>query len=346
MPDLLIRVDANPEIALGHLKRCISLAEALQSTGVEPLLLCHDDPQTKDILRTSSLRHEFSNTRINTGEDGPSTLSFLRSHEIQSVVFDSYAVDTDYLNYFRTQGLKVICVDDLGDRPLDCDVVINGSLGAEELAYDAQHQFLGLSYCILAKPFWETNRPDRQENEVINVLITMGGIDHYGLSEKCMELLDGIPEPLEITVVVGPYYENRQRIERVSLTIRKPVELVIGSNDLFPYIEKCDMAISAGGITLYELAALKKPAIGIGLWENQYQNVIELDKKGVILGLIYADEPSFAEKLSAATAKLVTDQNLRAQMAERAGESLDGNGALHVAREIGKLIGREHANQR
>ncbi|MBI4825109.1 MAG: UDP-2,4-diacetamido-2,4,6-trideoxy-beta-L-altropyranose hydrolase [Nitrospirae bacterium] len=334
---ILIRTDASPDIALGHLKRCISLAEGLRIKGVEPVFLSLDDNSAKELLSSFTFESGFINTPINTGDDADKTLSFMRENDLDSVIFDSYSVDAKYLDTFSKKNFKVICMDDLADRPLPCDMVINGGLGAEELKYEAPHKLLGINYCILSRPFREPSAYE-ENTDVRNVLITMGGIDHYRLSERSMRMLDELPGDFSITVIIGPYYENVKEIEDVAGSIEKDVELIRGSNDLYPFMKKCDMAISAGGFTLYELATLKKPVIGISLWENQYRNVNELDKKGIILGLNYSDDASFDNKLESSIKRLADDSSLRNTMAQRAGRMFDGQGAVRAADEIRKFL--------
>jgi len=50
VPKLVVRVDANPEIALGHLKRCLSLAEALRRVGMESVFVTNGDPESRRLL--------------------------------------------------------------------------------------------------------------------------------------------------------------------------------------------------------------------------------------------------------------------------------------------------------
>ncbi|MBI4843584.1 MAG: UDP-2,4-diacetamido-2,4,6-trideoxy-beta-L-altropyranose hydrolase [Nitrospirae bacterium] len=334
---LLVRVDANPDIALGHLKRCLSLAEALRINGAEPVFLSLDDKSAKELLAGLNFPSGFIDTPVNTGDDADKTLSFMREKNLEAVIFDSYSVDAEYLARFSGKKFKVICIDDLADRPLPCDMVINGGLGAEKLNYDAPRKLLGIDYCILSRPFWEPSI-SKGNADVRNILITMGGIDHYGLSERSMRMLDELPGAFSITVIIGPYYENMKEIEDTAGDIEKDVELVRGRNDLYPYMKKCDMAVSAGGFTLYELATLRKPVIGISLWENQYRNVNELDKKGAILGLNYSDGASFDNELTSSVRRLFSDISLRNTMAEKAGMLFDGQGAMRAAGEIRKFL--------
>ena len=337
MQRILIRVDASPEIALGHLKRCISLAEGLSAKGLDPLFLCLDDESSRKLLSIFSFQTVFINTPVNTGEDIASTLNLMKEKALDCVIFDSYSVNSDYLDHFSSAGHRVICIDDIADRPLPCNMIINGGLRAEELDCEAPIKLLGIKYCLLSKPFWNHSNT-RISGDINNVMITMGGIDHYRFSERCMKIIDKIPGDIHITIIVGPFYDNKADIEKIARQISKEVELVKGRDNLHPYMQKCDMAISAGGFTLYELAALRKPVIGLGLWENQYRNVDELDKMGVILGLKYIDDNKFHNNFESAVCRMAESPELRNDLAEKAGALLDGQGALRTAAEIKQFL--------
>lgn len=337
MQRILFRVDANPDIALGHLKRCVSLAEGLREKGVEPLFLTFDTESSRALLANYTFQSGFLDTPVNTADDTDKTLSFMKDNNLDSVIFDSYSVTKEYLDTFSHQALNVICIDDIADRPLPCDMIINGGLGAETLDYEAGIKLLGIRYCILSRPFWNYSNIGKKKG-IHNILITMGGIDHYGFSEKSMQILDRLPQDFKITMVIGAYYENLDTIKAMAQEVKKDVELIIDQNDLYPYMQKCDMAISAGGFTLYELAALRKPVIGLGLWENQYRNVGALDKMGVILGLKYMDDDSFHHSFESTVSRLTGDQDLRNGLAEKAGELFDGQGALRTASNIKKFL--------
>ena len=334
---ILIRVDASPEIALGHLKRCISLAEGLITKGVEPLFLCLDDESSRKLLSGFSFQTAFIDTPINTGDDIVSTLNLMKEKDLDCVILDSYSVNSDYLDHFSAVGRRVICIDDIADRPLPCSMIINGGLRAEELNYEAPLKLLGIKYCLLSKPFWNPSAT-KTSGDINNIMITMGGIDHYRFSERCMKIIDKIPGAIRITIIIGPFYDNKLDIEKVARQISKEVELVTGKNDLHPYMQKCDMAISAGGFTLYELATLRKPVIGLGLWENQYRNVDELDKMGAILGLRYIDDNKFHNSFESAVCRMADSPELRCDLAEKAGALFDGQGTLRIASEIKKFI--------
>ena len=60
---------------------------------------------------------------------------------------------------------------------------------------------------------------------------------------------------------------------------------------------KCDLAISAGGQTTYELARVGVPTIAIGLAENQRNNIRGWIEKGFLKKELWYDDDNLFEEL-------------------------------------------------
>ena len=80
---------------------------------------------------------------------------------------------------------KILIIDDLGDRNLICDFLLNQNLGASAEKYEGKLpiscQFLlGPTFALLRSEFkdWrERSLEDRLDRNIENILITMGGVD-------------------------------------------------------------------------------------------------------------------------------------------------------------------------
>lgn len=332
----LIRVDANPEIALGHLKRCMALAEGLKRENCEVLFVCLEDDSTKKVVENSKFSFRFVSDEIGKGNDLSKTLELARGFSAEAVIIDSYSVNGSYTESIMGEEIKTIYIDDLAQTKLPCHGIINGMIGAEHICYDVSLKLLGKDFLLLGKEYW--NPGMACIGEVSNVLITMGGIDHYCLSEQVLVILEKHPKDFSISVVIGPYYENEKQIDAQMRKMRKKVCLIKEANTLFYNFEKSDMAISAGGFTLYELATMGKPTIGVGLWENQRGNVERLGERQVIEPLFYSDGASFDRKLEQAVFKLLNDGERRRDLAVKGQRFFDGQGAIRAARELSGFV--------
>ena len=334
MSELVIRVDANPEIALGHLRRCVSLAKALQKKGVEVLMVCSSDPAGDRMLSSSGIPWCHVAGRMDSPEDALETAGLTREHGARVVLLDSYSAGPETIETFRSAGLEVVCIDDLGQTDLPCDLVINGLPGAERLEYCCPVRLLGKDYLILAPEYW---RPRPKESLGRELLVTMGGIDHYDYSSLVLEKVKGLRGDFGSTIIIGPYYENTYNIEAAADELGDRVRLVRSPDSLYPFMQEAGAAVSAGGMTLYELAAMGVPTLGIALWENQYVNVRELGAKGVIEP-VWHGMKEFGYELDWALHTVLFDEKRREEMSRRGQEAFDGQGAMRVAKGILNLI--------
>ena len=103
----------------------------------------------------------------------------------------------------------------------------------------------------------------------------------------------------------------------------------LSAKQLKEIMEKVDIAISAGGSTLYELASCGVPTIAIKVAENQVLLVNELEKRGIVIGLD-SDNKNFGKELTKDIMFLITDRDRRREMAAKAVNLMDGRGALRA----------------
>ena len=102
-------------------------------------------------------------------------------------------------------------------------------------------------------------------------------------------------------------------------------------SNLEEYMKEVDLAISAGGTTLYELCALGTPAISYSFADNQLFNVKQFAKDELI---DYAgdvrNEDIFANAVSLCE-KYDRDVALRKERSVRMQQMVDGRGARRIA---------------
>lgn len=331
---VIFRADANSEIGLGHLKRCVALALALNKQGGTAVFVCADDPSARAILKPPDFIVDWLKTPVNKGNEIETTLTAVKAHQAYAIVIDSYSVDDAYFERLRQSGLHVVYFEDYQKTDWHVDTVINGVVGAEDLPYTAPQALLGTQFLVLGPDYWNGPMPMSASNDTLEIAITMGGIDHYDLTSRAIALLDRVTRPLRIHVVIGPYYENAGNISAQAEKCRHETMMHEQPPSIADVIGRCHVGISAGGITLYEFATLGVPAVGIWLWENQRQNAERLGRAGAIVSLGYEDSPGFDEKLVAAIDGLISDPAKRDSMRRAGMATVDGRGAHRVARML------------
>lgn len=331
---IYIRVDAYTKIALGHLNRCINLAVSLRNYGHDVTFICFDDPKTKIILNKMQFEHKLVPFKINDKDNLSKEFTFLKniSNYTELFIIDSYNVDNEYFvnlkNYFST-----ICyLDDL-KLDFDVDLVINPSCDVNERDYKAKNVLCGLKYVILGEEF-NIGRQSEIDLSKRSIIITMGGVDHYNLSSRAIPILENLSKNIELNIVIGPYYENKELIRSAVNKSSLKINVFENISNLAPIILKSNIALTAGGFTSYELASLSTASVGIALWKNQNNNIKCLSNHGALIPLYYSHTEDFDDELSKQLSKLINDDELVMSISKKASDVIDGNGTNRIVQKI------------
>ena len=331
---VLIRVDAYPKIALGHLNRCINLGENLLEFGHDIIFICYEDSATKAVLIKTGFDFQLIPFKINDASNQDKELVFLRdiSDSVDLFLVDSYNVDSGYFKRLNKFFSSMVYLDDLG-LDFDVDMVINPSCTVKENDYIAKDVLCGMEYVILGNEY-RAGRIGSLNTENHSILVTMGGIDHYDLSSRVIPILEEISQSIQVNMVIGPYYENTESIKAVVKNSSLEVNIFENVSNLSAIILKSNLALTAGGFTTYELAAMSTPSIGIALWDNQKNNVTCLSSQGALIPLYYTDGLEFGQQLKKVLVDLINNSNLRKRISTKARITVDGCGANRIAKEI------------
>ena len=272
-----------------------------------------------------------------TSEDGEAAVKVASQNGCDVVAVDSHEAHADYLTQLRDAGLYVIKRDDLAPYPFPCQMVINGNADACELPYSSSSGdtlfLLGPEYVALRQEFWGSP-PRAMGANVQNILVTLGGTDQHNLMPKLLGLLDGVPGDFAVTAVIGPFFHNVAAVESVAESAKRPIGLVQSPDSLYELMLRADMAISAGGQTLYELACLGCPTIAIKTVANQDRQLTAMADAGFLWLAGDAVKDDIIPTVEEALLSLLADPKARVDMATEGQRLVDGKGALRAAQRI------------
>jgi RimJ/RimL family protein N-acetyltransferase len=163
------------------------------------------------------------------------------------------------------------------------------------------------------------------------VLVLMGGTDPANVTIQALDGLRQHPLPpgAEVAVVVGRSNPHRRAIEAGVAALGPGARLLVEPADLPDWLRWADLAVSAGGTTVWELCALGVPALLVTAADNQRPNVVALARAGAALDLGEVAELDPA-RIGQAVAALAGDAAARGAMAERGRELVDGQGTRRV----------------
>lgn len=242
--------------------------------------------------------------------------SYLASHEVYEAVS-------------KQVGTAVYFDDDLRiDYPKG--FVLNGAISSEELNYPVKSgvtYLLGATYFPLRREF--CNVPATEiRRKVETLLLTCGGSDMHNATPLIQSLLNDAYPDLKKKIAVTSLFSNISEIEKLQ---DDNTELLwdMDAVNFMSAMQQSDIAISAGGQTLYELASVGLPTIAVCVAENQLQNISGWSKAGSVEYAGRHDDKNFLFKLKTALEKIMPYDN-RFSFSRRARQLIDGNGAGRI----------------
>ncbi len=338
---ILFRTDAGHRVGLGHLKRCRSLAGALDSRGIESLFLCNR--QGEEGFDAGLLEEETFEGMVSWGsDDAESTASVAMLRGCRAVLVDSHQAPAAYFDSLRKAGLFVIARDDLAAFPFSCQMVINGNADGKLLRYTSSSGdtrfLLGPDYAVLPAGFWRPLPMRDPQRAPKNLLLVLGGGDAGGAMPRLLELLNTVPADFRITAVIGPFFRNSQEITAAATRALKPVRTVRSPDSLLELMLEADLAVSAAGQTLYELARTGCPTVAVRMAANQEGQLRAFASAGALLPGGSMDKDGDFSGVLEAVSRLMREGDRRAVMSDAGRKLIDGAGGGRVADEIGQEI--------
>lgn len=320
---VLILTEGGRKIGFGHINRCLSLYAAFQDKGISPEIMISCDSSLKDAMRSKNYKV------CDWLKDIGRTLDAAGNPDM--VIVDSYLALPDLYQKVSAAVKTPVYIDDNKRLEYPSGVVLNGNIYANDLDYPASRcirYLLGADYTPLRREFCSLRRRIIKR-DVKSILVTTGGDDVKNLTPKILKLLARIYPGLIKKVIVSKAFRNLTEIRKAK---DKMTELIVSPSP--GYLKELmffvDVAISGGGQTLYELACLGTPAIGICIDKDQENNIAAFSRRGLCLNSGGAISASLKPNLDI----LFSNHRVREAMSGRQRRSIDGLGAKRVVNEL------------
>jgi spore coat polysaccharide biosynthesis predicted glycosyltransferase SpsG len=337
---IFFRVDGGRSMGMGHVVRCLWLANALRDTSGSPVTFCmaQDDigisiVQSRGwpVLRVASEGlGEEKNDALVIIVDLPGGLS---AEAIRA------------LRQRNPRGLLVLMHGTCAGR-IEADLIVSPIERLPDLSswrgFRGQ-RYEGPAYAILDPAFARVPRRSSSLDREPLILVSMGGSDPYGLTLQALRALDGMSEPFRVTVAIGPAFLHEEEL-RTWLAGASRQYQCRREDSLLDLMVTSDIALVSFGTTVYELAAAGLPAIALSITEDHAESAEVFAQGGSLmhLGLFSSISPA---KIQSAVRELINNQQLRLGMAQRGQVLVDGKGAERVAKLLLARI-HEHGTSR
>lgn len=339
-PSILFRCDGSVEIGLGHVVRCLALADELREIhSCRAAVAMRNGPLGYEMVQKKGY------TVFDSPENGaPFDYAFWLKDVVDKVKPHALVLDVrddlpvELVRSFRDLGVLIVTIDDPSQRRLAADLAFYPPV--PQVRKMDWTGFTGKLYSgwewVILRPEFGRRRQSairNRQSAIPRILVTMGGSDPAGLTLKAVEALDLLNEDFESVVALGPGFCHHEALQDLLARTRRRFDVRQNVSDMPDLMAQADLAVASFGVTAYELAAMGVPAIYSCLTEDHAESASVFQKEGIGISLgIYTEKSDGI--LAAQVKRLLSDKRLRISMTAHALHTTCGDGVSKIAQKI------------
>ncbi|MFH1727693.1 MAG: glycosyltransferase [Pseudomonadota bacterium] len=336
---IIFRVDGGRvySVSLGHVFRCMALAEELMLfSEFEVSFMMKDYEDGVKVVKDKGYNIQVIDKDMGIDDQ----IKIIEAQCPGLVVFDLFEMEFVDLSILHDKGIKTVIIDDLGNKMINSNVLINGSIAEEMHQYfeksDQTIYYIGPEYTILGSDFEKL--PKRKiKKEVKQIMISMGGSDPTNLTVDIVNSLRNLNLSVKILIILGPASQKEFEVTATAEKGNCKFEVLRYVPNIAQVMAESDIAITAGGRMALELAATGTP--GIIIPSIEHEDIVS-SKLEEVNAVIKIDNFSCAKEseLHDSIYKLVNEHELRVTMSRNCQNLIDGNGKSRVLKIIEDIL--------
>jgi UDP-2,4-diacetamido-2,4,6-trideoxy-beta-L-altropyranose hydrolase len=264
--NVVFRVDSSSQIGLGHLMRCLVLAEQYKKDNI---VFSVQDLEGNANQKIIDKGHKIVILRDNFIGELVQSINELNA---DMVIFDNYDIDSKFEKEIKEKtGVKILSLDDTYEKH-HCDILLNHNIYAEADKYKGLvPEFCvircGSEHTLIRDEFKEIkiqSRPINKNNPV--VFVSLGGSDPYNIGLIVLEVLSGF-ENITINFATTSSNKSISKLQGLSKKYQN-INICVDCN-ITKLMNNSDYAIITPSVIVHEALALQIPFISIMTADNQ-----------------------------------------------------------------------------
>ena len=337
---VIIRCDGAADIGLGHLVRCIALADELRDKHQcrVKFLVRRGDIAVKMIRKAghpmmqpphSGDRDDTWISRVILDEQPAALVMDFRERLAPEIVWE-----------WRRQGTLIVSIEDLEDKRVACNLIFFPPIPqVDRLDWTGftGELYTGWKWVLLRRQFASITRGSKR-NSRPHILVAMGGSDPAGMTLTAVKALAILDDAFDSTIVLGAAFCHDAALQRILSSIRRPINVRRDVDDMASLMAGTDFAVASFCMTAYELAAAGVPGIFLCLTEDHAQSASTFVRAGMGISLGVYDGIKTEEALREQISGLLRDPGQCLKMAGRCRQLVDGCGAERIAGTIAERL--------
>lgn len=324
-------------MGMGHIVRIETLAKAFieKCKGVEVTIVVPAyEEGVNHLYRT--LGDSVNVVPVDTGYAGAETIPD-DFPECDVAIFDCLNNPLSRLKAVKKKTSIAVTFDDTAEGVREADIAFNPlyvpHVSIERdgvLIYDAP------GYMPLREEFAAYRGQYHLERNVTTrkrVLILQGGVDTWNGTARIVKKLSEVRNDIIAVPVIGKAYAHFAEMQKTITEVNIEVELKQDVSNMAEVMTQCDAAISACGLSIFELLCIGMPSLTLTDEEKELYTAERLAQCGCVIDLGRLAKLTNG-RLEEGLHSVLDNTEKRRELSARGMQEIDGNGAAKVLQAI------------
>ncbi len=341
----MIRCDASSETGLGHLVRCLALAEVLRDErGFGVTFVTRPSAVCTRMIAEHHHRHEMVGDSPESWRQLESLIVRAKPDVLVLDVRDGASRET--LKGIRERtGVLLVGIDDPEEKRLECDLLFYPPVPQlERMDWGSLRgrKFAGWDWVLLRRQFHAVHEQRivhtaSDGSQPLVLLITMGGSDPAGMTLKAVRALQNVAASFHAVFVLGGSFCHQEAFEMEISKARYSFEIRRDVAEMGELMGRADLALACFSVTAYELATVGVPGVYLALTDDHYESSKAFVLAGIGISLGQYEQVS-EDQIADALTDILIDKPRRLSMSEAALATTDGLGARRMTDMINQTL--------
>ena len=287
--NILFRCDASKEIGLGHIIRCLVLANQFRDNGDKIFFAIKNYEIAKEKIKEQNFDVLIADEKdFNYFEWIKNIVEEREINIFVGDVRDGFPIEL--ISYMKNKNILTIAIDEPSEYAKVCDLCFYPPHATIDKDKYRGKVYQGLEYVILRPEFYK--KYEKKKNTIPNILVMMGGTDSNDLTLEVLKILEKKENNFNISVILDK--KDKKYYDVVSLKEKstKNISIFSNINNMSIFLNDINFGIITFGMSAYELLYKNIPSLHICLntdhstaskffRDNNYAESIE--KKSLII---------------------------------------------------------------
>ncbi len=316
---VIILADGNNKIGMGHVYRSFNLAKKLRKNGFNVVFLT----QT---IQSKKIFSQIFDCKFSQKLNNDITKNFLKNFCPDIIILDKLKETKKNLSFLH-EFCPIMGIDYIGKHKTLIDFGINILYPKSGIS---KNSYSSLDFSILDEKFQRCKKK-KITKEINSIIILQGGADTYCFTPKIIKAVSSLNGNFKISVVLGPSFKCWTKLNQVLKESKRHIKIYHNVKNMAVLMQQADLAVTAGGNTLLELACLGIPSLVICAEKFEEETAILLEKKNFCVNIGFGKSLTNS-KIHYHLTKIVNDYNLRKKMHKIGPKLVDGKGSLRITK--------------